>query len=444
MEAQSSPNSHLFPEQSPRMVLITTDPPLQTALRRSNNKLAGGLRVECQAVGTKMQAGRTEGASRFLDLPRELRDQIYEHVLDFETLLVRAVKVSTEAMSPHRSTFRLWRAEWTYRLGGRLGVDFHQQPDFNILKVSRQVYFESAAVLYSKNVFFDHGFGDCRLSPIIQLALAFFKDRSALALESIKSVRFKIRGWKSFLSGSREDSEEAVCGNVKHQAALDFISIFRDRLPALNHISIFFMGWPPKHGVADHWRRELAEYAGSGDDNADDKPPTLLNILLHLPRVERFSMELWADIWIEEQEDHGRLVAFTAAVRSRLLRSAKSLGTSNVSVHRRHQTEFVNFDTGHSIIRRRSDRRFVVRCDDNADGRSLLTPAQRPEPLCTGPPGYWDTFSEYPKSLDDARSSFFDYAYSDGGDNDSLHELDLSNLDLAHTEPDFFALASLE
>ncbi|KAK7518059.1 uncharacterized protein IWZ02DRAFT_308764 [Phyllosticta citriasiana] len=110
-----------------------------------------------------------------------------------------------------------------------------------------------------------------------------------------------------------------------------------------------------------------------------------LKHLLSLGQFSRLSVEIHAQrpgglFAAERISFHpGRLVAFATLLRSRLLRGGEALGTVNISVHERHDAKVYHpvGDFQESVCRREKWRVFVVRCDDNDSGKSLLAPAKR-------------------------------------------------------------------
>ncbi|KAK7561170.1 hypothetical protein IWX48DRAFT_390125 [Phyllosticta citricarpa] len=335
-----------------------------------------------------------------LKLPLELREMIYQHLLLVGVVCIGPVVLphkdpyysdpSRSPDPPHyrRSTFR---SEWQLPNEGtysRINPQVSDRPSLNVLETCREIYNESASYFYSKNIFFfgqfDKGFRYQEPRSPIQAAVAFLEDRPTCALEWIKHIKI------GFGAGVQCHCRAELRHDFLHLSASDedvkrFYTVVRDRLK-LNHLSILIRGWPldvrPGRMGFDYGPDTRQR---DGDQWILKRSLIQLNHLLSLGQFSRLSVEIHAQrpggIFAAERISFhpGRLVAFATLLRSRLLRGGEALGTVNISVHERHDAK-VYYPVGdfqEAVCRREKWRVFVVRCDDNDSGKSLLAPAKR-------------------------------------------------------------------
>ncbi|KAK8159406.1 hypothetical protein IWX90DRAFT_480033 [Phyllosticta citrichinensis] len=415
--------------------------------------------MQATSSGRKRKGGgrqptRSAPAKRFfpfLKLPRELRDQIYEYALVVEALRIHPVSHFDEeeeldfygpedrALAPRRpiherNTYLIdhpdFRLENSYEY-----VDL-DPPAVSIFQTCRQVYYESACIFYSRNIFFfddkhRYAFGSgCTRS--LRSAVAFFGDRPSCAMRWIKSIKIK-------LGTTAQQHEDSLfgSGDFDQWAAEDFDSfswIVKENLPALEHVSVLYNGWPPD-----------VRLEGIEREHLEKRNVTESGMLLLLPKVKRFSMEILADTRHLRSEDPGRLVAFAALIRSHILKGGEDLGTSRVAVHKRHWIQPVHpVDDPASIVFNRTSRRlFVARCDDDESGKSFVKPVEHPSSFRISN-SHWDKVMgvglqfrpehfdpDHPLWIKIGKADEYpDYAESDDGENDSLKDVDLSDYNL--------------
>ncbi|KAL1386602.1 hypothetical protein HDK64DRAFT_310431 [Phyllosticta capitalensis] len=349
---------------------------------------------------------------RLLGLPRELRDRIYEHALVVGTI---------ELYCPNPPC-------------GELHVRATVKPAVSLLGTCTQIFEEAGALFYSRNVFFFR-------EETNRATKSFFGCRSARVMGWIKSIKFEINDFPNY----RDLVFEPCMAIAQHQ------------LPALEHLSLLFSGWPLDD--IQFLRRVTRHQAEPGTEPGTYRCP--FDAWFRLPRkYKRFSMEIMArpelNYWLHYlmSTDPASLIACAELFRSLLLRGGDKLGRSNITLHARHTVARFIEDVGDNrfdgpqdpaaVVYMRSDLRyFIVRCDDDENGRSLLKPLQRLSPLwvdnaqaaeflgCTpdnvqegSPFNFLDT------SYDSAPRLEKDYDESDGGDNDSLKELDVDDISL--------------
>ncbi|KAK7561185.1 hypothetical protein BKA81DRAFT_376075 [Phyllosticta paracitricarpa] len=159
--------------------------------------------------------------------------------------------------------------------------------------------------------------------------------------------------------------------------------------------------------------------------------------------LKRFSMEIKAEFNRRCPSDPECLVAFAALVRSHALKGGDTLGMSDITVHKRHRIlSFRSTDAqGEHCPEKTPKRQYIVRCDNDESGRSLLTPAKHPSPLriseshCERVCGPGIGLVYYVPSHSGwihpgGEQELPDYAQSDDGETDSLEDVDLSDQDL--------------
>ncbi|KAL1386601.1 hypothetical protein HDK64DRAFT_190954, partial [Phyllosticta capitalensis] len=135
-----------------------------------------------------------------LQLPRELRDRIYEYALIVGVVPIEPVRCNNRedpqrrhcmqmplrysSRPVHQRTIRRdpgTQAMLTYEL-----ARFSQQAPITVFQTCRQIYQESSEIFYSKNQFFF----DCRDDGLsIPMAVSFFRDRPARVTSWIKSIK---------------------------------------------------------------------------------------------------------------------------------------------------------------------------------------------------------------------------------------------------------------
>ncbi|KAK8207062.1 hypothetical protein IWZ01DRAFT_552396 [Phyllosticta capitalensis] len=358
----------------------------------------------------------------FLDLPRELRDRIYEYAL-----VVGVIRVDPVFQE---KCWELSRNQNILEEDGIYDFFIHEHATsrhvtMGLLQTCRQVFEESACILYSKNTFF---FGSDGRDPYSILKVnAFFASLPPKAMGWIKSVKVEMGvknsawnpSWKLYL-------------RPQYQADMvRFRKTFAKCLPALEHVSIVIVGWPD----------DLCAFAGAGRpiEMSRQDCPNVISLLLLLPKFKRFSMEIRA---LDFSVIPCSLVAFTASIRSHALQNGDRLGTDNIVMQRRHYAEYVPppGEPENGFIRRFSGKHVcIARCDDDETGRSFLKTAERPSPLWVNTNYLKDLLgpqfdhrqlyrghisARFPPILEVDTP---DYAQSDDGDSDSLNESDLSD-----------------
>ncbi|KAK8207059.1 hypothetical protein IWZ01DRAFT_574888 [Phyllosticta capitalensis] len=349
---------------------------------------------------------------RLLGLPRELRDRIYEHALVVGTI---------ELYCPNPPC-------------GELQVRATVKPAVGLLETCTQIFEEAGPLFYSRNVFFFR-------EETNRATKSFFGCRSARVMGWIKSIKFEINDFPNY----RDLVFEPCMAIAQHQ------------LPALEHLSLLFSCWPLDD--IQHTRHALIIQGIGQPEPGTDRCP--FDAWFRFSRkYKRFSMEIMArpepSYWLYYlmPTDPASLIACAELFRSLLLRGGDKLGSSNITLHARHTvTRFIE-DVGDArfdgpqdpaaVVYMRSDQRyFIVRCDDDESGKSHLKPLQRLSPLwvdnaqaaeflgCTpdnvqecSPFNFPDTSYDSEPRLEQ------DYDESDGGDNDSLKEIEVDDISL--------------
>ncbi|KAK8223198.1 hypothetical protein HDK90DRAFT_470789 [Phyllosticta capitalensis] len=349
---------------------------------------------------------------RLLGLPRELRDRIYEH----------ALVVGTIELSCPNPPCRELRVHTTVK------------PAVGLLETCTQIFEEAGPLFYSRNVFFFR-------EETSRAAKSFFGCRSARTMGWIKNIKFEICRFPDY----RDLVFEPCMTIAQHQ------------LPALEHLSLLFSCWPLDD--IQHNRHAFIIQGIDQPEPGTDRCP--FDAWFKISRkYKRVSMEIMArpdpDCWLYRfiPTDPASLIACAEIFRSLLLRGGENLGRSNITVHSRHTVSRFVEDVGRNrldgpedpaaVVYMRSPRRyFIVRCDDDENGRSHLKPLQRLSPL-------WIDKAQAAEflgcTIDDVEEGNMfrcqdtsyasgpqlekDYAESDGGDNDSLKELDVDDINL--------------
>ncbi|KAK7566840.1 hypothetical protein IWX91DRAFT_408980 [Phyllosticta citricarpa] len=336
----------------------------------------------------RIRSAPAKGCFPFLKLPREFCDEIYVFAPVVDVLRVQYIELlesRNDSDNPNSTLNRKDLKRTTFQTHTRLHFDYgtygrvdFDQPAVSILQTCRQIPDESGLVFYSKNIF------SFKEEPCIQRhvysigsAIAFLNDRPACAMGWIRKIKITI-------------------GNRR--------------------------GWPPD------------ERFGS---------LTELGILLLLQGLKRFSMEIKAEFNRRCPSDPECLVAFAALVRSHALKGGDTLGMSDITVHKRHRIlSFRSTDAqGEHCPEKTPKRQYIVRCDNDESGRSLLTPAKHPSPLriseshCERVCGPGIGLVYYVPSHSGwihpgGEQELPDYAQSDDGETDSLEDVDLSDQDL--------------
>ncbi|KAK8223174.1 hypothetical protein HDK90DRAFT_113898 [Phyllosticta capitalensis] len=411
-------------------------------------------------------------------LPRELRDMIYEKMLVIGVVRIQAVAHSRSPDIYRRNSLPNPRAPIARRATfySTASFDFEEcsyecatsrlsgLPTIGILQTCWQVYRESASLFYSRNTFFfdqsDKGSFQHYVHSAIETGRAFFDDRPRRTRKWFKSIKFNLGTYN--LSPLLDAGKPFHCGVSTDQVA-DFYRTLRDRLK-LDHLSILLRGWPPEVRLG----KFKVDYHAYQESRVIRQSRVDLGLLLLLCDFPRVALEICAKPLSEpdaSSRDLGRLVAFAAFLRSRLLKGGEALGNSNIAVHNRHLVEVFHAadKPEDTMCRRHKTRTYVVRCDDDQSGRSFLTPAEHPLRLwnCTSdycrilqcgeglyrpsldmcvvdyPLGGRQTFSALSHWFPDAA---YDYARSDDGDNDSLKDMQVDAEELEYQAPESLLL----
>ncbi|KAK8233051.1 hypothetical protein HDK77DRAFT_485438 [Phyllosticta capitalensis] len=373
----------------------------------------------------------------FLGLPRELRDRIYEYALVVGVVRVDPV-IQPKCFKPFQRYGGCQNAEED---DGTYDFCIHEYATsrhvaMGLLQTCRQVFEESACVLYSKNTFF---FSSDDHDPYSVLKVnVFFASLPRKAMSWIKSVKIEMAAknlsWNSHWKLRQQNRWRA---NM-----VQFRRTFAECLPALEHVSIVVGGWTSDLCIFASTERHF--------QISEDDYPNFMSILPLLPKFKRLSIEILALrvlSYLRATEVPCSLVGLIALIRSHVLQNGDRLGTENVMVHNRHYAQYV-YPPGqpeNTVFRRLMDQRVcVAQCDDDATGKSFLKSAQRLSPLWVNKDHWKDLLGpqfdprqlhrghklaklESYMHLEDPGMDAPDYAQSDDGDNDSLNELDLSD-----------------
>ncbi|KAK8233053.1 hypothetical protein HDK77DRAFT_485440 [Phyllosticta capitalensis] len=292
------------------------------------------------------------------------------------------------------------------------------------------------------------------------MAISFFRDRPARVMSWIKSIKVIVGNVADSLFDIFDDRDDEEL----RADTLLFTYLLKFRLTALKHLSLIFYGWPPDFRKGEYQEEDLR------GEVAKTSPA---GILLLLPKYRRLSVEVrsypstsvrtLADPkcpflgtrrnpeipLMGTPMDPALPLAFAALVRSYLLRGGERLEAANIVVHSRHWLNYAfpeNASPDEAVYIRQNRSLFVVRCDDDEFGRSFLEPVHHPPRLWTRkiPWPELEGPGPYPFGLcwgSSYGTLYFpamlrtDYARDDGGDNDSLHELDLSGQNLETVAP---------
>ncbi|KAK8242879.1 hypothetical protein IWZ00DRAFT_546415 [Phyllosticta capitalensis] len=354
-------------------------------------------------------------------LPRELRDMIYEKMLVIGVVRIQAVAHSRSPDIYRRNSLPNPRAPIARRATfySTASFDFEEcsyecatsrlsgLPTIGILQTCWQVYRESASLFYSRNTFFfdqsDKGSFQHYVHSAIETGRAFFDDRPRRTRKWFKSIKFNLGTYN--LSPLLDAGKPFHCGVSTDQVA-DFYRTLRDRLK-LDHLSILLRGWPPEVRLG----KFKVDYHAYQESRVIRQSRVDLGLLLLLCDFPRVALEICAKPLSEpdaSSRDLGRLVAFAAFLRSRLLKGGEALGNSNIAVHNRHLVEvFHAADKPEDTMCRRHKTR----------GRQ--------------------TFSALSHWFPDAA---YDYARSDDGDNDSLKDMQVDAEELEYQAPESLLL----
>ncbi|KAK0658477.1 hypothetical protein DIS24_g4728 [Lasiodiplodia hormozganensis] len=402
-----------------------------------------------------------------LDLPRELRDAVYERMLVRKAINIVPgycwekrtrsnpqrfdLRVPVHQRSTYERTLAagMQYASYEERKGGSRRN--HNCPNLNIFLTCRQVYDESSSVYYKQNLFSFHFAGCTKEVLSVQACHAFLLDRPLQSLQRLRFIKLTIN--TSTLSSPAADWLD---GDV----VVPLVNFMRDNL-CLDCFSLDVDGWTPDMRSAP-WDWSVPE------PDCNEDPRKWVGAFARLTNLKSLEITLAAS----DDGDCGRLVACAAFLRSSMLINGAALGTKNIHAYHRH-VDFSYWqmdDKPCDLHFRGRGRFFVVQCYDNEHGKSLLPQKSHPSPSFPGikakrvqqghnpaavERALRDAIAEKPyedlttyrifcdEDQDDCGESDgdsvwnrLDYDLSDDGDNDSLISIDLSGLEVDYVRDD--------
>ncbi|KAL0264920.1 hypothetical protein SLS55_000874 [Diplodia seriata] len=377
---------------------------------------------------------------RLLDLPRELRDMIYERMFIRNPVFI----TQGECWGPGQKK-RNNRSRWSPQLHSRQIrrttflnpparywsyddphlTDVEPSGNVNVFLSNRQIYQEASAVYYKNNFCFMDEFS-------VPACYTFLMDRTPHALKHLKHITLHITAW---YDGASMGSE------MNSQDMFDLVG-FINRNLSLKSLSLELQGWPPDVRSATwDWLTPgclFAQYKMSW-----------IGALLELQPVPNLSIAISA----EHRGPPGRLAAFIRLLRSSLLQNGERLGSRNIKAYTRHVGRWCSRTEADGQVvkcykRKTTDRGLRVLSHDDARGRSFTERPQRAAPLWEGAvakrvargeereeareqvraaaaDGSYDDDLHSSHGAEDSDVS--DYDASDDGDNDSLNSLELGD-----------------
>ncbi|KAK0658479.1 hypothetical protein DIS24_g4726 [Lasiodiplodia hormozganensis] len=398
---------------------------------------------------------------RLLDLPRELRDVIYEHMVVRGTVYIipgDCWKPEQEKRDGHPRAWQLHTRQvrrttylrTTHAPGGYYSYhDPHytdvERVNVSIFLVNKQVYHEASAIYYKKNTFYFGNAGPCDEILSVPACYAFLVDRTPDALRKLKAITIMIdsQGVNS-PTGSWLDGEYMF----------DLIDFINKNL-ALETFGLDLCGWPPDVRLSTwNWSVPHPRHWTHGHRMS------WIGALLQLNKVEKLSIEI-----VAADGNPERLAAFVCLLRHHLLENGERLGTRNIKTYARHFGRYCSLkESGHGDAelyykRKTVGRRLQLLSHDDANGRSFVPPATRMSPLWEGAVAKRVAKGQ---ELEEARkqvreeagnsrytsvylfpgeedSDVSDYDASDGGDNDSLNSVELDEDDMGFVrDEDYF------
>lgn len=390
---------------------------------------ADGSRVVYETDGstTKYRVDGSREYFRFLDLPRELRDIIYEFALVAQdNIQIRAVGVSRRPAAEDYdlpTCQRLFRSRLVHRLHSTFGVTYElnpqdgQQEGLNLqtFQLSKQVHREASKIFYGSNTFEFCPHGDLKENEFSNLVgYLFLSDRPPLALANIQSLSL-ILGHDTSIPAFFLDSQS------RYMCQQELVHVIRMNLQ-LKSLSLTFLGWPPDIRTCPwNWKRP-----SNNPSDMEIMPGQVYSLIVdelcHVQKLTQLSLSI--ENW-SSKERINRLIAFVELVRPRLLLNGDKLGVRNITVTKRHVLKRKPGTDVQETLRTRH-RLLTITCDDNSKGKSLADPL--PSRVSHGNEARMRLREEMKAELTAQSYSDWlsmeyesrDYTASDGGSQDSL------------------------
>ncbi|KAF2501202.1 hypothetical protein BU16DRAFT_533907 [Lophium mytilinum] len=280
---------------------------------------------------------------RLLDLPRELRDLIYEQMLfPFDTIAPHLDhnKICMEEVSisdkPCKTT--IWST--SYQDGELVAVlpasadnedlasfstyrdskYYRKAPDMNIFLANTQIYEEARPIFYRMNWFLFPGLAAC---------LAFLNDRPKEALRDIRSIDFKIYEYCNVqttgtfeTSISMGDIARRICETISQDMELHHLTL---RM----HTMVLDMDESPHF----NW------HGRSGKLDVNSEPDVLLPewvpVFLNISNLQSLTIDWSSNVF----NIVGRSLAAVRAMRAHMIKNGQNLKNEGIRIQMRHDVE---------------------------------------------------------------------------------------------------------
>lgn len=385
---------------------------------------------------------------RLLDLPRELRDMIYEHMVVRGTVFIMLAdcwkpgqkKRNGHPLSWQCDTRPVHRTAYMRTLNSDGGYYTYEGPEYtdfdhvnvSIFRANRQLYLEASAIYYKKNTFYFSNTSSCMHIVSVPACYAFLVDRTPHALRNLKSIDLLMDARGLTSTTARWLDGEFMSDLV------DFIN----KNLALESLGLDFCGWPPDVRLSP-WDWNVPDLQAWHYEVRMSWP----GALLQLNSVKNLYLEVYASEGPPE-----RLVAFLFLLRYHLLENGERLGTRNFKAYARHfgkyREESGDGDAEPYYKRKLGERKIHVYSHDDANGRSFVEPATRESPLWEGAVAKRVAkgqdieearkevranvarYTSHCAFMDAEGPDTSDYDASDDGDDDSLNSLELDEDDM--------------
>ena len=295
---------------------------------------------------------KTQKIFPLLQLPRELRDRIYEYALvDCQDLAIsigstrKRYNVWENEEPPfqkrysdfisdpvHRTSFAcpVERRNFTYVNGTGLACfemkgfawdEIRREPELSLFHTNRQVYQEASEIFYSKNLFsFEVGVDS------LACCLAFLKDRPTRALQQIRSIGLKL-GQPAFKSYAFESFTAPL------------LEKFWDEMK-LHRLDLSFHGILPDVRQTP-WKWPIGDMSLAKQERIE----TFIEGLVQITKLKRLSITLHFRQWWTLEQDQAasarglqaaRVPAhFVALLRAGMLKNGERLGMAQIG-HDKH------------------------------------------------------------------------------------------------------------